>query len=106
MQTTTAEHAEWNPVPEDIRGCDLMVIAWRDCLMWAIGHSETLQRFTAQTGRPLDLGSRGINALIDQSTGYTAAEVRRFIDWFNTNVWGNVADAPTDSAPFNAEELG
>lgn len=82
--------ADWNPIPEDIRGLDLMEIAWRDCLLWAVGFAPVLIQFEGQTGKRLDISSVGINALIDQATGYNRSEMRRFIEWFNENVWGGV----------------
>ncbi len=80
---------QWNPVPEDIRDCYLMVVAWRDCLMWAIGFEPILSQYATETGKKMDIAGRtGIVAMVDEATGCRAAEVRRFIEWFNANVWG------------------
>lgn len=83
---------KWNPIPEDIRGIDLMELAWRDCLFWACGFEPIQQQFAAETGRPLDVKTRGIAAMVDEATGYRNSEMRRFIEWFNENVWGTCDD--------------
>ncbi len=84
--------SDWNPIPEDIRENDLMILAWRDCLMWAIGYTDILNQFASETGRRLSVSSSGINALVDKATGFQDAELRRFIEWFNANVWGPVGE--------------
>jgi hypothetical protein len=83
---------DWNPIPEDIRNNALMVIAWRDCLLWAIGFRPILDEFGLSSGGPLKLARGGIAFMIDKATGLQDAEFRRFIDWFNENVWGPIND--------------
>lgn len=56
----------------------LMLLAWRDCLTWAIGYPPLRAQFATDTGTPLQ-----VNAEDEQS------DLIRFIDWFNANVWGN-----------------
>jgi hypothetical protein len=86
-----------NPIPEDIRHSDLMIIAWRDCLMWAQGEPEIRATFEAETGMKLPSDSASpIERMVDKATGYDAAWANAFIAWFNKNVWGPV-DGPEES---------
>lgn len=86
----------WNPIPEDIRDIDLMVIAWRDCLFWAVGFKPIMDQFAESTGKRLSLPKSPVEEMVDLATGHKDAELRRFIDWFNVNVWGDCCDDVDD----------
>ena len=83
---------DWNPVPEDIRGidpCGSSVERLPD-----VGHhlfTGILDEFARDTGSPIGLVSGGIESMIDDASGYTAAEAKRFIEWFNANIWSEMA---------------
>ena len=79
-----------------------MILAWRDCLMWAVGYSPVMQQFAADTGRPLKLASGGFNAMIDKATGNDGFEsIEAFTRWVNKNLWGEV-----DGRGCNGDEPG
>ena len=87
----------WNPIPEDIRDIDMLVGAWSACLQWSLGFAPIQEQFAQSPGGPLKLARGGIAAMIDKATGFDQAEIRRYIEWFNENVWGECG--PGDDAP-------
>lgn len=66
----------------------LVQIAWRDCLMWAAGEADIKASFTRETGFSLPAKLTPLDMMIDSATGYDDALARKFIEWFNANVWG------------------
>ena len=70
------------------RNHDLNRAAWAACLMWAIGEPNVLAQFEADTGLKFTPPRNGIEAMIDKATGHQEAITRKFMEWFNKNVWG------------------
>lgn len=68
----------------------LMQIAWRDCLMWAVGTPEIMEQFRADTGCNYRPPASVIEQMIDESTGYQDDFVKTFVRWFNANIWGDL----------------
>ena len=60
------------------------------CLFWAAQQAECLDQFNKDTGLNLRsvIQARGINSMIDESTGYKAKTIAAFADWVCENVWG------------------
>lgn len=78
-------------VPLDLYPADspaYMVDAWAGCLSWASGEPEILRQFSADTG--VTVARDPLSLMIDRQTGYDAQIARRFVEWFNANVWGPV----------------
>lgn len=70
---------------------DLNALAYRDCIMWAIGQQSIRDLFTVDTGMAWVEPSSSLDRMIDAATGHERQFVEVFIPWFNENVWG--ADA-------------
>jgi hypothetical protein len=71
-----------NPIPADIRGNDLMTLAWRDCLMWAVTEKQIMEAFRAETGCVWSAPKNGLEAMVDEATGVNddrAPEVHRVV---------------------------
>ena len=92
---------EWGWVVNEIKPADfdlmalapanpLMQIAWVDCLHWAIGEPAIFERFAKDTG--LRVAKSAIERAIDKATGADVGVVKRFVEWFNANVWGGEPD--------------
>lgn len=84
--------AELNPHPDN----PLMEMAWLDCLHWAIGHDEIRAGFEADTGARWPGPRTPLDRMIDEATGFKFDQeeyFRKFIVWFNENVWGEVPSA-------------
>jgi hypothetical protein len=80
-------------------GLPEMADAWIGCLLWAASRDDLAAQFTADTGMTLDaLHSKGINAAIDNATGFTKATLIAFADWVTTNLWGQVGDEIEDES--------
>ena len=64
--------------------------AYLDTMMFAVSQPGTLAAFKRDTGHDLDsvIKSRGINAMIDEATGYQRKVIVAWFDWFTMNVWG------------------
>ncbi len=67
----------------------LMVQAWVDCLMWAIGQKDIIDAFRSDTGIMWRPASNPIHKMIDDATGAEGEFVKRFTEWFNESVWGD-----------------
>ena len=68
----------------------LMALAWRDCLRWAIGYEPILDAFSRDTGIKLAPLRTALDLMICETTGEGEAVARQFIEWFNANIWGKV----------------
>jgi hypothetical protein len=73
-------------MPDDV----LMLQAWTDCLLWAVGNEDILARFRVETGNTWEPGTTPAQIQIDKATGADRAFVTAFVPWFNENVWGDV----------------
>jgi hypothetical protein len=78
--------AELIQPPSDVPEC--MWPMWVGCLRWAIGNSEILAAFTADTGLTYSPPKSGLDAMIDEASGFNEKLVKSFVEWFNKNVWG------------------
>jgi hypothetical protein len=64
--------------------------AYFGALHWALGAKDVVEAFTIETGIAISLPRSGLDAMIDQATGFDPAEsfLRAFVPWFNAHVWG------------------
>ena len=58
------------------------------CLQWAIGEPDILAAFKADTGMSYSPPRCGLDAMIDEATGLKEEFIKKFVAWFNENVWG------------------
>jgi hypothetical protein len=60
------------------------------CFMWAAQYKDIQERFKNDTGYDLHslVRANGLARIIDEATGYQAAIVAAFWDWFVMNIWG------------------
>ena len=82
-----------NPLDGLIPKCPLMQIGWRDCLSWAITDSRIVERFRSDTGIQWTPARSLIDTMIDKATGAEVDFVRKFVEWFNENVWGDINES-------------
>jgi len=61
---------------------------WAACLLWAGGDKEAVARFRAETGCTWTPPKNALDRMIDDATGHSGETARRFIEWFNANVYG------------------
>ena len=67
----------------------LMQVAWRDCLMWAIGDKVMLDQFAADTGYTIiSPATSPLAKMIDEACGANSDFPAKFIPWFNRTIWG------------------
>jgi hypothetical protein len=66
----------------------LMAIAWADCLRWAVTRSDIVEAFRRETGIVLVPVRSPLDRMIDAASGRDDEVGRRFLAWFNANVWG------------------
>jgi hypothetical protein len=66
----------------------VMAMGWMGALHWAIGQTECLETFRADTGIAWTPGRTPIDRMIDDATGADHAFIEAFIPWFHANVWG------------------
>jgi len=68
----------------------LMMGAWAACLSWAISKPEIREAFKKETGHDIDsiVAAKGLNKLIDESTGRTRETMHAWCDWATKNIWG------------------
>lgn len=67
-------------------------MAWRDGCLWAYGDPGMRERFRRDTGRALASKRSGLEAMIDEATGYGDAELEEFVGWWTTEIWGSELD--------------
>ena len=74
----------------DHYGLPLMAGAWLGCLITAVDLPGAKDAFMAETGHDLSdvLGAKGLDRLIDESTGRTREVVVAWADWVTKNLWG------------------
>jgi hypothetical protein len=70
---------------------DYMADAWLSCLFWAIAKDEIMRDFREQTGNKFQFARTPLDQMIDDATGAQEQFVRSFTEWFNQNIWGDVA---------------
>jgi hypothetical protein len=64
--------------------------AWASCLMWAVNDPDAIAAFREDTGCKFQPARNGLDRMIDEATGAEAAFVKAFVEWFNSNVWGEI----------------
>lgn len=67
-----------------------MAPAWLGCVQWAIGSTEVIAQFRAETGETWTPGRSGIEHMIDRATGADWMFIERFVRWVNAEIWGDV----------------
>jgi hypothetical protein len=67
---------------------EVMHCMWYGCLMWAASEPDILAWFKDDTGISYPAARSPLDAMIDKATGYDQSVCRRFVEWFNANVWG------------------
>lgn len=78
-------------IPEHMMpACPLMCGAWVAALQAAVGNAEIVAQFERDTGVRYTPPRSGIEALVDDATGNTERVCLAFIEWFNTNLWGDL----------------
>lgn len=65
----------------------LMARAYRDCLLWAAGDPEVMAAFSRETGTVIAQRTSPLDGMIDAATGYDAHIAKKFLSWFNENIW-------------------
>lgn len=65
-----------------------MEIAWRDFIMFASANPGMQAAFKADTGFDLTERKTGIDAAIDEATGYDTDKLECFILWATEKHWG------------------
>lgn len=69
---------------------ELMTVAWRDFLSFAIGYDPLRETFTADTGIAFPASPKnGFEAAIDKATGVVESTVRDFAFWATLTQWGD-----------------
>lgn len=84
------------PIPEmqhEPYGEDYMFDAWFTFLKFAFGIERYRDQFKEETGIDLlnIIEARGLDKMIDESTGRTKDAVIKWADWVTENLWG-IAD--------------
>lgn len=79
-------------------GLPLMFDFWFACCLWAATDPDLQVGFMMDTGYSIQriIKARGIDALIDKSTGYDKTVVVAWCDWVTANVWGEEGKVPED----------
>jgi hypothetical protein len=79
-----------NPLEPYMPQDAFMAASWSTCVQWALGHTPTLDRFTAATGINPPRPRTGIERMVDTACGYDGnlEFLKAFLPWFNENVWG------------------
>lgn len=78
-------HPEDNPV---------MAAAWSSFVQWAIRDSEIRDKFEESSGRKWTLPRNGLERMIDDATGASAAYVEDFAVWVTRELWGEPSGVP------------
>lgn len=71
-----------------------MTPAWLGCVSFALGNSDVVAAFRAETGNAWTPGHSGLERMIDAATGADQAFMEQFIRWVNVNVWGPIGGPP------------
>lgn len=67
-----------------------MYPAWASALAWAAGEASIVEAFTEQTGMKIAVARSPLDRMIDDATGANEAVARRFVEWFNETIWGEI----------------
>ena len=69
---------------------EIIVGAWLGLVRYAVSIEVYRDEFKKETGIDISntLKSHGINAMIDQTTGYQKHAVIKWADWVTKNLWG------------------
>ena len=78
-----------SPVEKHIPKDQLMAIAWVGFASYALGNSEIMSHFRKDTGNTYESPKTPIEKSVDDSTGYSADFLDKFLGWLNTNYWGS-----------------
>lgn len=89
--------SEYEPMTESYRNSEFNLSAWASCLLWAVAEPDILARFKHETGVSYAPPKNGLEAMIDKAANLEAHVCRRFIAWFNENIWGSEC-VPDDHA--------
>jgi hypothetical protein len=73
-------------IPPDVP--EYALPAWASCLRWALGEESIRKAFEADTGIRYCPARCALDLLIHDATGWREEYVKKFIAWFNENVWG------------------
>jgi len=73
-------------VPDDLP--EYAIPAWLSCLRWSLGEEKIRDAFERDTGIKYSAPRCALDLLIDDATGWRENYVKKFIAWFNDNVWG------------------
>ena len=81
------------PIPEmkyNPNGEEYLFPAWFDLVNYAVTDELFVSRFKEETDIDiLDvINQKGINAMIDEATGYQKEAVVKWCDWVTLNLWG------------------
>jgi hypothetical protein len=60
-----------------------MAPAWLGCIRWALGKSDILAAFRADTGNTWEPGRTPIDRMIDEATGADREFITAFVKWAN-----------------------
>ena len=72
----------------------LMVLAWRDFVMFAIGNEEIRAQYVEETGRTIFAPATSpLDRLIDEATASPLNDAEDFMLWATARIWG-VDEAP------------
>ncbi len=71
----------------------LMEMAWRDFILWAVQDGDVLAQYKEETGKTMDGPASGLEAAIDEATGYAESQANDFVIWDTKRLWG-VEEAP------------
>ncbi|MFA5378135.1 MAG: hypothetical protein WC455_20450 [Dehalococcoidia bacterium] len=69
-------------------GLPLMFDAWLGCMEWTISQKEFVDRFEKETGIVYRAPKCGLDAMIDDATGYHLKVLLSFFDWATKTLWG------------------
>lgn len=71
-------------------GHDVMAGAWLGLIIYAFSVEDHREQFKKETGIVISdvINARGINAAIDQATGYQCDAIAKWADWVTLNLWG------------------
>ncbi len=67
---------------------DYMAPAWASCMSWALVNPDVQAAFEQDSGMRYVPARSGLDAIIDDATGFTDSYVKAFVEWVNVNVWG------------------
>lgn len=68
----------------------LMAVAWYSCLMCFVKKPGVIERFREDTGCNWTPATNVLDRMIDEQCGADFDFAKRFLEWFNENVWGDL----------------